>query len=777
MRFLKYLFCSVLLAFFVSCTDDDEGTEFLFDREVMEISVLRSCADEDDSSSCYRIRYHYPIQREDLAYIRLWLDTTVIDDTSKAVSSKQIDNATASYEFSSKNEALYDTIDLTEMVAEYLEKGYHSLQVALFCDYSDGGDPGSVQRVVLHFGDDIPPSRASIQDSTWTTGAQFTWFRPTDQIDFYKPAELSGPIVGYNIEIYSFDKNEDLRNLKVTVYSAYGMDSSGTDGLYMRHSRIRSDTGAVWVDSVSHGDKVKNFLRLAVIDSYGFNFDADSLNKFRMVIEGLKAETKYTIGISSWDSCGNSSGNEDTSTVEKNKMFMTTDSIAPLIGTRLFTIEDTLFPGMARLAPNNRLPIFWSRSVDPLKKNHGIEVDSVLDIPSSCVIEKCYDTVATYELDRFDVIEKKWVLYETDTTGDNRTRYNKLFEWEADTMTASATGTFVSDTIRWVSPGDTLIIRVRSKDKSGYYSTALIDTIYVSLGALAKEVECPPGFIAVSSSDTSIFCMEKMEHRNDSGEFVSNVLHSEAMAACEAISASGFTVGLCNERDWELVCLSGGSLTYGVIEENGADASEYLFKYCNVSTNNVEGATNVQNHDYRCVNTMGVRDMPGQFQEWVMGRNADSAAVLKGGSYKIFDGIDRESLARCTNRSFPYYTRLAYTTDPVYLYREGTRVDTVFAADTSRTLFKKLTKKDFTDSLQFFSVQDSSGNEIGTDYAPYSEYKRGGDEWLEELSNGLVYKPDHIEVVFLTGERVAYRAAANFYKSPIIGFRCCAYPE
>ena len=63
----------------------------------------------------------------------------------------------------------------------------------------------------------------------------------------------------------------------------------------------------------------------------------------------------------------------------------------------------------------------------------------------------------------------------------------------------------------------------------------------------------------------------------------------------------------------------------------------------------------------------------------------------------------------CVGRSFPYFTRLAYTTDTVYLYREGTKVDTVFTADTSRTLYKKLTKKDFKDTLQFFDVQDSSG--------------------------------------------------------------------
>ena len=177
---------------------------------------------------------------------------------------------------------------------------------------------------------------------------------------------------------------------------------------------------------------------------------------------------------------------------------------------------------------------------------------------------------------------------------------------------------------------------------------------------------------------------------------------------------------------------------------------------------------------------MGVKDLPGQYQEWVLGKSEDTAAVAKGSSYKIYSGLEREALALCTNRSFPYFTRPAYTTDTVFLYREGTKVDTLFQADTTRTPYEKkpyLTKKDFKDTLQFFDVQDSSGNTIGEDYALYSEYKKGGDEWLETLSNGLKYVPTEAKVVFLTGERVSYRKAASFYKSPTIGFRCCAYPE
>lgn len=274
--------------------------------------------------------------------------------------------------------------------------------------------------------------------------------------------------------------------------------------------------------------------------------------------------------------------------------------------------------------------------------------------------------------------------------------------------------------------------------------------------------------------------MEKFEHRNDSGEFVVNVRHSEAVAACEAVSASGFKVSLCNERDWELVCLSGGSLSYGVLNELSVDASSFLFGYCNVGTNDSISAADISKRNPRCVNPDGIRDLPGQYQEWVIGKSEDTSAVVKGSSFKIYNGLDRESLAYCTNRSFPYFTRPAYSTDTIFLYREGTKVDTLFQADTSRTPYEKkpyLTMKDFKDTLQFFDVLDSNGNSIGTDYALYSEYRKGGDAWLDTLANGLKYVPSEIKVVFLTGEMVPYRLAAFFYKSTTIGFRCCAYPE
>lgn len=757
---------------FSACSDDDSSAEFLLNREISDLSVIRECdKDADSGAYCFKVRFRYPIDTDKLKKVYIWVDDDVVGDTAKTVNEDKLAKATTSFEYASGSANLFDTVDVTPYIQDFVAERC-SLLVAFYCEYSSGR-PGSVQRVYLHFCDDMDPSLlGNLRDSVWTTGIRLRWLRPTDQTVYYKPNELSGPILGYNIVLHTDDKDEDLRDLKLRVETPDGVDSTGGT-LFKRHARYYSNNDSVWVDTVAHSaDSKKNELRIAIFDGKGYNVDNSDSNEFRLIIEGLRAESEYSVGYSSWDTSGNYSGTDGNAAAYE--LISTTDSVAPLMATKLYIVEDTLYPGMARLDSNNHLRIFWNRSIDPYTKQHGVVVDSILYIPDSCLYSLCYDTVKTYMVEYWDGVEKQWVAYSKKL--DESGRYGIHYGVSADTFAVSTVGTFVADTIRWVAPGDTLILRIRSVDKSGYFSAALIDTVYVSPGALAKELECPEGFVAVQASDTLKFCMERTEHRNDSGAFVTNVLHSEAVAACEAISASGFKVSLCNERDWELVCLSGGTLAYGVIQDT-LEMTDVLFRDCNVATNDSSPASDITLRNPHCMNPMGVRDLPGQYQEWAMGRSEDTSAVIKGGSYLVLSGIDLETQALCTRRSFPVYTRLAYTTDSIYLYREGTKVDTVFKADTSRTLYKVLTQKDFKDSLQFFDVQDSNGNSIGTDYSLYSEYKKGGEEWLEKIGNGMKYVPDHIEVVFLTGERISYRGAANFYRSPSIGFRCCAYKD
>ena len=140
MRLLNLYLLAALSTFFLACSDDDSSIEYLFEREATEISVLRECAsDADSGAACYQVRFHYPMAKSHFKGVYLWVGDKVVDDTSKAVNDDQIDKADGFYEYSSKKEALYDTIDLTKLIVDYLEL-YDSLHVALFCDYDDGDD-------------------------------------------------------------------------------------------------------------------------------------------------------------------------------------------------------------------------------------------------------------------------------------------------------------------------------------------------------------------------------------------------------------------------------------------------------------------------------------------------------------------------------------------------------------------------------------------------------------------------------------------------------------
>ena len=187
MRFFKLYLLAVLAVFLVACSDDDDGAEFMFDREISEVSVLYECDSDTASEPCFKIRYRYPYRLDDYAGLCVWLDTVIVDDTSKAVNNKQIAQAHDSsnkeaffFEYKT-NGRYYDTLDLTDRVAQFIKDGYDSLQVALFSEYTDGGDPGAVQRAVLRFKDNEPPSVVVPEDSVWSKGVMLSWDRPIDQ--------------------------------------------------------------------------------------------------------------------------------------------------------------------------------------------------------------------------------------------------------------------------------------------------------------------------------------------------------------------------------------------------------------------------------------------------------------------------------------------------------------------------------------------------------------------------------------------------------------------
>ena len=80
----------------------------------------------------------------------------------------------------------------------------------------------------------------------------------------------------------------------------------------------RQEADEVLDEKISDKEE-KRYLRLAVLDGEGFS-ETDSLNRFRLVLSGLKSQSRYTIGITAFDSSGNYSGS--TTSAEMNQMFI-----------------------------------------------------------------------------------------------------------------------------------------------------------------------------------------------------------------------------------------------------------------------------------------------------------------------------------------------------------------------------------------------------------------------------------------------------------------------
>jgi hypothetical protein len=730
----KFLVIFALLILF-ACSDENNNPTWPFERSVLEISIAKR-------PSHYLLTWRHPIERRDLQSYYIWIDTTVVKDYHQNISLSQMSLASEIIPYNSAGDS--DSLDLTSFISEFLERD--SLHIAIWAVYS-GKEQGAVQHKYIYFGDDIPPYPiVHFSDSSSSNVIWIDWMRPKDQRDFYSPEIIDGPIAGYNITVQAKNSSEDIRSAGLKI-SLDGKTIS-TENI-KRFQRFRKKGREVVLENVANTEP--KLLKFAVIDGKGFDAANPQANNWKMEISGLKPERDYRILIVAYDSAGNQSGSEE---IENGTYRSTTDAIPPLIAKKFWLYQDP-GDGLPRL-DSNRLILFWPRSVDPLRESTGITIDSELHIPASCYSGSCYREVKGYLVEQWN--GKDWKIISDIKNGYAR------HSLQNDSMIIKEDGNFVSDTLRWISPGDAIILRMRAVDSSGAYSEAWTSTITTSKGEL-WQYKCPPEFAPVKNN-SDVFCMEKLQHISKD-TFEINVLYRDAKKSCENLGYH-----LCTEEERNAACTSRGSL-YGVIEENDFKVSNFLKEYCGVGTGDWESANKLEKRNKICASPDGIRDLPGQLQEWVVGKS-DSGEVplLKGSSYAIFEGVSRVDLAQCKNRFTPTRIRAKYTTDSVYLYRSGSRIDTLLTRDSLRTIYAILPPSSFKDTLLVYTLKSKNGDLLGFDYVDKKEYrKRGGDEWLKELWKGLKYEPKEERQVLILGTESIN--ATNFFLDPTVGFRCC----
>jgi len=737
-----------LLAFFIllllfACSNDNSNPTYPFERTVLDISTAKTGKDS------YIMRWRHPIEKKDLQSYLIWLDTTVVKDSVQNISEAQINLVSVNIPYSNKGEG--DSLDLTGFISEFLERD--SLHIAIWAKYS-GNEKGAVQHIYVHFGDDVSPSVVSFSEETASKSIWINWVRPTDQQDFYSPEEISGPIAGYDISVEAMNKSENIRSSTVKA-SLAGQAVNSSDLLLFYGFRKEGHGVVLERDNNTN----PSFFRFVLLDGKGFVKDNILANNWKMEISGLKPEQHYKITIVAFDSAGNQSKPE-------NRIVSTTDMIPPLIASKFWFYADS-GDGLPRL-DSNRLILFWPRSVDPLENPTQIQLDSNLHIPPNYSLGIHYKEVKKYSIEQkngndWEPIVRDFVVLED--------YYNARYKLENNSMILDANGEFISDTLRWVLPGDTITLRIRAVDNSGYYSDAWIETIVVSKGEL-WQYKCPLDFIPIKK-DTSVFCIEKLQHSSND-KFERNILYEKAKEKCKDLSSGNFDVSLCTEQEWNTACKAGGS-RYGVIEERNFSPDTFLYGYCGVGTGDSISATSIAKRNKICANRNGIRDLPGQLQEWVTSKtDSGEFPLLKGSSYAIFEGASRVELALCGNKFAPTRIRPKYTTDTVYRYRSGSRIDTLLNRDTLRTLYDILDPSKFEGTILIYSLTDSTGNSLGTDYVDQKEYNnRGGDKWLDVIWQGLKYEGpiERRQALILGTETIN---AKKFFLDPTVGFRCCA---
>lgn len=775
---MKFLWIVLSLLLFFACDSNKSGKEYSFERSIQEPIIEKRCMEgtPDSVTECYLLKWRIPVESEDLVRVHIWVDTSVIDSADETVSDKAKE-ASIKKEFTN-GESVYDSLDLTAALADYKDRD-DTVQIALWAEYKGGGSEGRIVRTFVLLGDDIAPARVQIANESNHNTIKVQWRRPIDQTDFYRPDSIDGPIYGYNV-VFKSESDLDLSTagLKLTLG---GKDISSSIQFQKQWSQI-SDSIAL----LPATDK-KPERHFAVRDGKGFQDSDDDL--YELTVTGLTAESQYSIYVVTLDVATNES-------VSETKNIRTTDSVPPLQAKQFWVRKDSLDQDRVAL-DSNRVFLYWVKPVDPFKDSSNIVMTAdSLKFPAGCKMGECYRYVQTYFVETN--IHGKWEPIRKILLTSTGEEY-PTWALADGVMKKNPVGKYVGDTLKWVSPGDTVMVRMRVQDSSGAYSEWLTDTLLISRGVNTK-VNCPAGFKAVNrrtGADTSlpkVVCVEQFEHQDSVGNFITDVLYQDSRAACQALSATapGFQFDLCTEDDWLSACLSRNS-SYGTIQEYPFEPQEFLYSECNQGTGVSSVAASLNLRSVKCTSPDGIRDLPGQYQEWARGLRRtfdtlspgkvdtliDTIGILKGSSYVNFETTDPTVLARCGAVATPTRMRPRYTRDSVYLYQNGVSMDTLENRDTTRKLYSALPPSSFRDEIRLYEVlHPKTGAVLGEDYVSQKEFdRRGGEAYLESISSGLGYRFLGKDTVLLLPGFVSSPDVRNFYREPSVGFRCCAVPN
>lgn len=301
------------------------------------------------------------------------------------------------------------------------------------------------------------------------------------------------------------------------------------------------------------------------------------------------------------------------------------------------------------------------------------------------------------------------------------------------------------------------------------------DTLRLTSDSFTKESLCPEE-AGLVKGDSASFCMQRWEATI--GVERDSVIHSlsylDAIKNCEELeSENDLNWSLCTESQWDASCFQGVTAKYGVIE-SGLNYNDLLGGVCNLSTGNPLGS--FSQREGRCVNSFGIFDLPGQYQEWVLDSNG--VGRIRGGSWKQSKGGQDYAAAECGARINPVllHSPFALLERDVVVEIFGEKLvwndslELIYGNledDTSTILV--IGKEEFVDSLHILKI-----DELGFDTVMVSDLPVNSDQWNDMYQGLNVSLNGTIAGLKISGNSKKYN---RFYRSNSLSYRCCAKVE
>lgn len=548
------------------------------------------------------------------------------------------------------------------------------LVFALVPVYSEKTPPGQPWITWFVTNDKKPPDVFSPLIKPMARKVEITWERPTDPTSFFDASLDTGIISNYELEITLQGRTtpDRKKNFKPAItYFRGGVDltKSVRDSLVLESTDNIPLGHAYFLPDTNRARKVKHTLQ-------------DSLTA---VIDGLTPQDTLKLLLWAVDSAGNRNINAMQSVVVH--LTDTTQPSKPVLS------KDT------SLKSSNTFVVRWQASRDTIsdpKDGKLREADSANFF------------IGEYRLRRTLIRgpqEKSSLVDQMDTVIHVVSGFNGN----------GGTALFL-DTMRFLPPGRSFLLRLTAVDSSGFESladTLTFATDSVSFTGADSALQCPQGFVRIPrghfilgetvagfsedekpAKDKKMdpYCIEPYEHRDSSGRFASNSSWQQADSTCRNLGLdTAFHSALCSEAEWERACEGSGTggdsaLTHGIQSE--LRNASILQSSCNQGTNDSVMAKSFDLRNSSCLTREGVYDMAGNYSEWIRDPYDSSAYgnaqypdslghdftyanpsgwhAFRGGNFLKPSGLPistLQSLARCSNRDFAAQVRPKFRSD------------------------------------------------------------------------------------------------------------------